>query len=76
MRGTRDYGFLTGLGAGAMAGAALTIWFAPRLRNDLAGAVARAANHVERVATAARTDCPPDAGVPSAPDRPHVPPAL
>ncbi len=35
VREHRDYGFVIGLAAGAMVGAGLALWFAPRLASEL-----------------------------------------
>ena len=59
----RDHGFVIGLLAGAVAGAGAAMWLAPRLasrlrqqRDDVADAVVRGAQEVERFATAAKSD--------------------
>jgi len=65
----RDCGFAIGLLTGAVVGAGLMLWLAPRaletvgnltrkgqaVRDDVADVVARSAHEVERFATAAKT---------------------
>ena len=59
----RDHGFVIGLLAGAVVGASAVMWLAPRVasrlrqqRDDVADAVVRGAQEVERFATAAKSD--------------------
>jgi gas vesicle protein len=59
----RDYGFVIGLLTGTVVGAGAAMWLAPRVasrlrqqRDDVADAVVRGAQEVERFATASKSD--------------------
>jgi gas vesicle protein len=60
---SRDYGFVIGLLTGTVVGAGTAMWLAPRVvsqfrqrRDDVADAVVRGAQEVERAATALKSD--------------------
>jgi gas vesicle protein len=80
----RDFGFAAGLLTGAVFGAGLAIWFAPRVaselrqrRDDVADAVLRGAREVERYAAAVKSDSAPDVTMHTAAGRSvHTPLAM
>lgn len=59
-RKSRLPGFVAGLAAGTFVGAALAIWFTPRVRRGLSRALTHGARQVEHAARVAGGGCPPE----------------